>query len=361
MSKQRASLRDRPLPQATVLRETDDAVLGKQQKRQEIINLPLRDIMPNRQQPRTQPGASALQELAESIQQHGVLEPVLVREIPLTEYEGAGRRYELIAGERRWRASMLAGQATIPVIVASNSTDDRAMLELAIIENLQRENLHPLDEAMAFGRMNTDLGYSYAQIAERLGKSKGYVQNRIRLLQLDEDLQHLVAERPDTLKHVGEIARLTDPTERAALIAAVRDDALSFAMTQARVQELLSPPPILETPVDQEQSYSREYERDKKHYLSLSDVPQEPQSYSREYEREEKHNLGTGSDRESLAAQADIGRGGLLSNRERAVIAVLTNKFEQAITDPSRLTDTDREMLLQLEQRLSTLLRGVQN
>ena len=84
------------------------------------------------------------------------------------------------------------------------------MIELAITENLQREDLHPLDEAMAFGRMQTELGYSYAQIAERLGKSKGYVQNRMRLLQLEEDLQLLVAERPDTLKHVSEIAKVSD-------------------------------------------------------------------------------------------------------------------------------------------------------
>ncbi len=206
--------------------------------------------MPNRFQPRTQLTEDSLTELADSIRQHGVIEPILVRPIELTAYEGTGCRYELIAGERRWRASMLAGQTTIPSLVLGDSTEDCVMIELALTENLQREDLHPLDEAAAFGQMQTVLGYSYAQIAERLGKSKGYVQNRMRLLQIDDELRHLVAERPDTLGHVYELARVTDAAERAALIAAVRDDALSRSATRARVQALIDGPTARATTTD---------------------------------------------------------------------------------------------------------------
>jgi ParB family chromosome partitioning protein len=213
--------------------------MGDEHQRREVVDLPARMIMPNRFQPRTRPSPEGLQELASSIQQHGVLEPIIVRPIALTLYEGTGRHYELIAGERRWRASMLAGNASIPALILEGTTEDHAMLELAITENLQREDLHPLDEALAFGRMQSELGYSYAQIGERLGKSKGYVQNRLRLLSLDDELQQLVLDRPDTLGHVYELARVPDQAARTELIAAVRDDALSRAETRARVQALL--------------------------------------------------------------------------------------------------------------------------
>ena len=217
-----------------------EALLGRAAERHAIIAIPLRSIMPNRWQPRTNPSPEGLQELAQSIQQYGVLEPVILRPIPLTLYEGSGRQYELIAGERRWRACALAGLPTVPARVLDEPISEQLMLELAITENLQREDLHPLDEARSFGRMHDELGYSYAQIAERLGKSKGYVQNRLRLLHLDDDLHQLILTRPDTLGHVYELARIGASPERAALVAAVRDDALSRAETRQRVQQILA-------------------------------------------------------------------------------------------------------------------------
>jgi ParB family chromosome partitioning protein len=221
--------------------------MGNEHTRHEVVALPVRALMPNRFQPRTQPDDEGLQELASSIKQHGVLEPIIVRPIPLTLYEGIGRQYELIAGERRWRACRLADITTIPALILEGTTSDQMMLELAITENLQREDLHPLDEALAFGRMQSELGYSYAQIADRLGKSKGYVQNRLRLLHLDAELQQLVRDRPDTLGHVYELARVPDQAARTELIRAVRDDALSRAETRRRVQALLEKP---EQPAD---------------------------------------------------------------------------------------------------------------
>ncbi len=228
--------------------------------RQEVLSLDVVQIMPNRHQPRTIFDRQALEELAASIREHGVIQPIIVRSIPLTKWDGHARRYELIAGERRWRASMLAHQPTIPALIRADAHDHKAMIELALIENLQRADLHPLEEARAFGVMREELGYSYRQIAERVGRSKGYVQNRLHLLDLPDDLGQLVSERSDTLLHVIELAKVVDREGRAALIAAVRDDALSYQETQARVRALLAPPPDNAT----EEVYLRKYthERD---------------------------------------------------------------------------------------------------
>jgi len=358
MSKRRASLSDRPVVTANTPRPTDDLVLGKERMRQEVEEIPLRAIMPNHLQPRTQPNPESLPELAESIRQHGVLEPVIVRAIPLTEYEGAGRRYELVAGERRWRACALAERDTIPAIVVSNAADDRAMIELAITENLQREDLHPLDEAMAFGRMQTELGYSYAQIAERLGKSKGYVQNRLRLLQIEEDLQLLVAERPDTLAHVYEIARVPDPAARAELIAAVRDDALSRAATRARVQALLEPP--TSPPPSGDKSYFQKYDRDESHEDARGDAPQGvDKSYFQKYDRDKHHEKDRPAEGpiDSQATTTDTST--LLTAKERTVLAAVTEKVGRLLDDSSRLTEEDWAILSPLALRLSDLLRRV--
>jgi ParB family transcriptional regulator, chromosome partitioning protein len=388
MSKRRASLSDRPVVAAAGPRATDDLVLGKERARQAVEELPLRAIMPNRLQPRTQPNPEGLRELAESIRQHGVLEPVIVRAIALTEYEGAGRRYELVAGERRWRASALAEQLTIPAIVVSNATDDQAMIELAITENLQREDLHPLDEAMAFGRMQSELGYSYAQIAERLGKSKGYVQNRMRLLHLAEDLQLLVAERPDTLAHVYEIARITDPAARAELIAAVRDDALSRAATRARVQSLLQP--ATEAAQVEPESYFQKYDRDEHHENEPrsgakgreagdtetrrhGDTEQDnPRIHAKGREAgdtETQRHGDTEQDNPRIHAKdaketADprsgaVVAGALLTAQERATVIAVTSKVEQLLDDVSVLMGEDWAVLSPLALRLSDLLRRV--
>jgi ParB family chromosome partitioning protein len=339
----RASLRDRPVSVAATPRPTDNLVLGAERRRQEVQELELREIMPNRMQPRTRPSSEGLEELAESIRQHGVLEPVLVRPIPLTPYESAGCRFELVAGERRWRASRLAGLSTIPAILLSESTDDRAMLELAITENLQREDLHPLDEALAFGRMQQELGYSYAQIAERLGKSKGYVQNRTRLLQLDEELQLLVAERPDTLGHVYELGRLSDLAARAELIAAVRDDRISRAETRARVEALLAPPPTPEP-------YFQKYDHPPPPAARASDSgadgatgerATEGKSYFQKYDDEQLSALD-----------------GMLTARERATLRAIAQKLAHHNLDPAALTESDWEALMPLARELIVLVQS---
>lgn len=142
--------------------------------------IPVTAIHPNPQQPRRAFGAGPLEELAASIALHGVLVPLLVR--PL-----AGGRYELIAGERRWRAAQIAGLSAVPAVV--RSADDRQSLEVAILENLQREDLDPLEEAMGFRHLIDEYGFTQEQVAERLGRSRPSIANALRLLGLPDEIQ----------------------------------------------------------------------------------------------------------------------------------------------------------------------------
>lgn len=160
------------------------------------------------------------------------------------------RKYELVAGERRWRASQLVGLAVIPAIIR-HVNDADTLLELSLIENLQRADLHPLEEGQGYAQLMALRNYRHQDVAARIGKSVGYVQNRVRLTQLPEDLQSLVRERPDTLSHMVYLVRIEDAEQRAELLAAVRDDRLSLAETRARVDALLAPPVTAE--IDEEQ------------------------------------------------------------------------------------------------------------
>jgi ParB family chromosome partitioning protein len=150
-----------------------------------LINVPVAAIAPNPHQPRTTFDAAALEELRASIVEFGVLVPVIVRRLP-------GERYELIAGERRWRAAVAAGLETIPALV--RNADDRESLEVAIIENLQRENLDPLEEAMGFAHLMETYGFTQEQVAQRVGRSRPAVANAVRLLTLSDAIKALVRE-----------------------------------------------------------------------------------------------------------------------------------------------------------------------
>jgi len=248
VSSKRPSLRDRPVLPAVGRAAADDLLLGAERRRQEVQDLPVNEIMPNRRQPRTRPSDEGLADLAASITEHGLLQPILVQAMSLKAYEGRPCRYEIIAGERRWRASLRAGKTVIPAIVFAEVSDDRQMLVLALIENLQREELSPLDEGLAFAHLQSELGLTQHEIAARVGKSRGYVQNRIRLTTVPDDLRQLVAERPDTIAHIYEIARIDDPQARADLIAAVRDNRISHAEIRARVSALLTLATSVEAP-----------------------------------------------------------------------------------------------------------------
>ncbi len=192
-----------------------------------IRNLPLDRIVPNPEQPRVTFIQETIDELAASIREHGVLQPVLVR--PL----GPGQ-FQLVAGERRWRASQRAGLTTIPAMI--EEIDDETALEIAIIENLQREDLSPLDEATMYDKMIREHGYSIRKLAEKLGKDKGYLENRLRLADAPPEVRELVSLRKDTLSHAYELLKIADPKKRRRLAEQVGRGELSLVKLRERVE-----------------------------------------------------------------------------------------------------------------------------
>ena len=184
-------------------------------------------IEPNPTQPRTIFDESALEELANSIREHGVLQPILVR--PLGD-----NRYQLVAGERRWRASKKAGLVSIHALV--EEIDDDTALEIAIIENLQREDLSPLEEATMYDRMIHEHGYSIRKLADKLGKDKGYLENRLRLADAPEEIRELVSLRKDTLSHAYELLKVQDPKKRRRLAGQVASGELSLVKLREKIE-----------------------------------------------------------------------------------------------------------------------------
>jgi len=196
-----------------------------------VREIPLDRIVPNPSQPRMTWHQETIKELAASITEHGVLQPILVRP--------SGDGYEIIAGERRWRASKVAKRETIPAIV--ERFDDATALEIALIENLQREDLSPLDEAFIYSKMTGELGYSIRGLAGKLGKDKGYVENRLRLANAPDDVKEMIAQRYDTITHAYELMKLDDKRKRKALIKRVLAGEMSLAKLHDRVERILDP------------------------------------------------------------------------------------------------------------------------
>jgi ParB family chromosome partitioning protein len=192
-----------------------------------VRTVPLDRIDPNPQQPRMSFDEDTLRELAASITEHGVLQPILVRP---SEDDG---RYQLVAGERRWRAARIAGLHDIPALI--EEIDDDTALEISIIENLQREDLSPLDEALMYERMTTDHGYSLRRLAQKLGKDKGYIENRLRLADAPAEIKQLVSLRKDTLSHAYELLKVDDPRKRRKLAEQVGRGELSLVKLRERI------------------------------------------------------------------------------------------------------------------------------
>jgi ParB/RepB/Spo0J family partition protein len=189
--------------------------------------IPVDRIESNPEQPRLAFDEATLEELAASIREHGVLQPILVR--PIGE-----NHFQLIAGERRWRASKIAGMTAIPALV--EDIDDDTALEISIIENLQREDISPLDEAAMYDRMIKDHGYSIRRLADKLGKDKGYLENRLRLADAPPEVRELVSLRKDTLSHAYELMKVSDPRKRKKLADQVARNELSLVKLRERIE-----------------------------------------------------------------------------------------------------------------------------
>ena len=196
--------------------------------------VPVDRIDSNPQQPRLAFNQETLDELAASIREHGVLQPILVRPTGVN-------RYQLVAGERRWRASKQAGLETIPALI--EEIDDDTALERSIIENLQREDISPLDEAAMYDRMVREHGYSIRKLADKLGKDKGYLENRLRLADAPPEIRELVSLRKDTLSHAYELMKVEDPKKRRRLADQVARGELTLIKLRDKIEGRRSRPP----------------------------------------------------------------------------------------------------------------------
>ncbi len=199
----------------------DDASLRK---------LPVEYLQRGRYQPRTDFDPAALQELADSIRAQGVVQPIVVR--PL----GEENRYEIIAGERRWRAAQLAGLAEIPAIV--REVPDEVAVAVALIENIQREDLNPLEEAVAFKRLVDDFGMTHQEVADAVGRSRASVSNLLRLLDLNPDVKRYIEQGQLDMGHARALAALSgrQQSEAAAQVVA---RGLNVRATEALVRRLV--------------------------------------------------------------------------------------------------------------------------
>ncbi len=208
-----------------------DALLGTESVPAQLpTSLPVNAIQPGKYQPRTRMDAAALAELSESIRAQGLLQPVLVRPI-------AAGGYELIAGERRWRAAQLAGLTEIPVLV--RAIPDEATLAVALIENIQREDLNPLEEAQGLERLIREFGMTHESAASAVGRSRSAVSNLLRLLNLNESVRTLLMEGRLEMGHARALLALP-AGHQPAVAAAVVANGWSVRETERRVQRQLA-------------------------------------------------------------------------------------------------------------------------
>ena len=189
------------------------------------------DIVPNPHQPRTEFNQEQLQELADSIAEHGLIQPLIVTE------QTAGQ-FTLIAGERRWRASQLAKLKEVPVVVKETSPQE--MLELAIIENVQREDLNPLEEALAYRQLMDQFGLTQNDVAKRMGKARSTVANLVRLLDLPESVQKAVIDGKITGRHAREMLRLENKDDQAIVLQSILTLDLNVRQTVALINDTLN-------------------------------------------------------------------------------------------------------------------------
>lgn len=193
---------------------------------QETRKLALTQLVPGKHQPRKHFASEALEELASSIRNQGVIQPLLVRLLP-----GMPQRYEIVAGERRWRAARLAGLTEVPVIVTEYG--DKEAMTVALVENLQREDLNPLEEAEALQRLREAYALSQEELAEQLGKSRSAVANALRLLQLPSSMKDALAARTISAGHARALLSVTEEQLREQLFHAVQAHHLSVRETEA--------------------------------------------------------------------------------------------------------------------------------
>ncbi len=226
-----------------------DALLSGSDKQQgdEQRNLPVERLRPGKYQPRTHMDQESLAELAASIKAQGIMKPILVRAVDNTP---GAERYEIVAGERRWRASQLAGLSEVPVLV--RSIPDEQALAMALIENIQRENLNQLEEAQGLQRLVEEFGLTHQQAADAVGRSRPAASNLLRLLQLTAAVQDLLMSGKLDMGHARALLPLPG-AQQVAVAQRIVQKGLSVREAERLVQQILTPPEkAAERPVDRD-------------------------------------------------------------------------------------------------------------
>ena len=241
------TVQSKPKTVKTVKEEKKVAVDTKKSSQQETSNcetmMKISMIEPNREQPRKKLDEDALQELSESIKQYGILQPLLVSD--KKDY------YEIVAGERRWRAAKMAGLKEVPVVVKEFSTQE--IVEISLIENIQREDLNPVEEAMAYKRLIDEFHLKQDEIAERVSKSRTAVTNSMRLLKLDSRVQQMMVDEMISAGHARAILAISDPEQQYNAAMKVFDEKLSVRETEKLVKSILTPTkkkPVVSNPTE---------------------------------------------------------------------------------------------------------------
>jgi ParB family chromosome partitioning protein len=195
-----------------------------------ILRIPIDQIEPNPRQPRHDFDEQALQELASSIKLHDIVQPITVSQL------GAGGKYRLISGERRWRASRIAGLKDVPAYI--RQANDQELLELALLENLQREDLNAVEIALSYKRMMEELNYTQEQVAERMGKERSTVANYIRLLKLPPDIQVAVRKNEISMGHARALINVDTVDKQLFIFNEIRSRSLSVRQTEDLVRKM---------------------------------------------------------------------------------------------------------------------------
>lgn len=242
---------------ALIHTELEDMKTAKAEKKTEeaVLELELDMIEPNKKQPRKYFDETALEELAASLKSYGMIQPIVVKK--------SGDYYEIIAGERRWRAAKIAGLEKVPVVI--RSWEEGEAFEAALVENLQREDLNPMEEAESYQRLQEEFGLSQEKIAEKVGKSRSAVTNSLRLLQLDGRVRNFVVENKLTSGHARTLLPVTDGDAQFELAEHIIEEGLSVRAVEALVKAYLSQ---AEKPTEKEDVLSKE---EKREYRAIED------------------------------------------------------------------------------------------
>ena len=218
--------------ESEVKHATVSTASSPEEEKDGTLMVKLSKVEPNREQPRKNFDEDSLQELAESLKQFGMLQPILV--------QNRGDYYEIIAGERRWRAAKIAGLKEVPVIV--RELTDQEIVEISLIENIQREDLNPIEEAQAYKRLLTEFHLKQDEVAERVSKSRTAVTNSMRLLKLCDEVQKMVVDDMISTGHARALISIENPEEQYNLAQRIFDEKLSVREVEKLVKDLHKPP-----------------------------------------------------------------------------------------------------------------------